>query len=101
MPTLVQFDFPMQGPWGTAMATAFRDLAVIMAGRPVSGGRSGRRTRPTRRAAASTYSRTRTPRYVEEHTARLEGFGVKDIRARVFEVNEPLTEMTRGPLGGA
>ena len=39
--------------------------------------------------------------YVEEHTARLEGFGVKDIRARVFEVNESLTEMTRGPLGGA
>ena len=37
--------------------------------------------------------------YVEEHTARLEGFGVTDIRAKVFQVNEPLTELTRGPVG--
>ena len=37
--------------------------------------------------------------YVEEHTARLEGFGVTDIRAKLFQVNEPLTELTRGPVG--
>ena len=37
--------------------------------------------------------------YVEEHTARLEGFGVTDIRAKVFQVNGPLTALTRGPVG--
>ena len=37
--------------------------------------------------------------YLEEHTARLEGFGVTDIRAKLFHVNEPLTALTRGPLG--
>ncbi|MCS7006539.1 MAG: monooxygenase [Gaiellaceae bacterium] len=36
--------------------------------------------------------------YLDEHTRRLESFGITDIRARVFDVNEPLTEITRGPL---
>ena len=30
MPTLVQFDFPMRGPWGEEMSTAFGDLASII-----------------------------------------------------------------------
>ena len=34
MPTLVQFDFPMQGPWGDEMAAAFRDLATIIGRSP-------------------------------------------------------------------
>ncbi|MFO7571885.1 MAG: YdhR family protein [Gaiellaceae bacterium] len=37
--------------------------------------------------------------YLEEHTGLLEGFGIGDNRARVFDVNEPLTDVTRGPLG--
>ena len=103
MPTLVQFDFPMQGPWGDEMAVAFRDLAVIIGRAP------GLRWKiwtenETEETGGGIYlfeDEDSARAYVEEHTARLEGFGVKDIRARVFEVNEPLTEMTRGPLGGA
>ena len=30
MPTLLQFDFPMRGPWGDEMAAAFGDLADII-----------------------------------------------------------------------
>ena len=30
MPTLLQFDFPMKGPWGDDLAEAFRDLAAII-----------------------------------------------------------------------
>jgi hypothetical protein len=103
MPTLVQFDFPMQGPWGDEMATAFRDLAGIISRSP------GLRWKiwtenETEQTGGGIYlfeDEDSARAYVEEHTARLEGFGVKDIRARVFEVNESLTEMTRGPLGGA
>ena len=29
----------------------------------------------------------------------MQGFGVTDIRAKTFHVNEPLTAITRGPLG--
>lgn len=34
--------------------------------------------------------------YATMHTKRLEGFGVTCIRARFFDVNEPLTATTRG-----
>ena len=36
--------------------------------------------------------------YATMHTQRLEGFGVTGIRARFFDVNEPLTATTRGPV---
>jgi hypothetical protein len=101
MPTLVQFDFPMQGPWGEEMATAYRELAELIAAAPglrwkiwteneregTGGGIYLFDDEPSARA------------YVEEHTRRLEGFGVTDIRARVFDVNDPLTAITRGPVG--
>lgn len=37
-------------------------------------------------------------RYVQEHTARLQSFGIKDIWARQFAVNQPLTQITRGNI---
>ena len=37
--------------------------------------------------------------YREMHTARLASFGITDIRAKSFAVNEPLSIITRGPLG--
>ena len=101
MPTLVQFDFPMQGPWGDELAAAFKDLATIIGRAP------GLRWKiwtenEAEETAGGIYlfdDDESAAAYVEEHTARLEGFGVKDIRAKVFRVNEPLTEVTRGPLG--
>jgi hypothetical protein len=35
---------------------------------------------------------------MEEQTARLEGFGITDVRAKLFHVNEPLTAITDGPV---
>jgi RimJ/RimL family protein N-acetyltransferase len=100
VPTLLQFDFPMKGPWGEEMAAAFRDLAGIIERSPglrwkiwtenedegVGGG-------------IYLFEDDETAQeYLDEHTARLEGFGVKDIRARMFHVNEALTEVTHGPV---
>jgi hypothetical protein len=34
MATLVQFDFPMQGPWGAEMAAAYDGLARLIADAP-------------------------------------------------------------------
>jgi hypothetical protein len=36
--------------------------------------------------------------YADEQTARLEGFGITDIRAKLFHVNEPLTAINGGPV---
>jgi hypothetical protein len=100
MPTLVQFDFPMKGPWGEEMAVAFKDLAGIIGRAP------GLRWKiwtenENDESGGGIYlfeDDESALAYIEEHTARLEGFGVTDIRARLFHVNEPLTELTRGPL---
>jgi hypothetical protein len=103
MPTLVQFDFPTKGPWGDEMADAFRDLADIIGRSPglrwkiwtenedegISGGIYLFEDDECALA------------YVEEHTARLAGFGITDLRATVFQVNEPLTELTRGPVAAS
>ena len=34
-------------------------------------------------------------RYLDKHTKRLESFGYKDIRAKIFSVNEPLSLITK------
>ena len=36
--------------------------------------------------------------YATRHRARLESFGIKRIRALFFDVNGPLSEITRGPV---
>jgi Putative mono-oxygenase ydhR len=100
MPTLLQFDFPMAGPWGEEMATAFEDLAAIIERAP------GLRWKiwtenEGEGVGGGIYlfeDDESALAYLEEHTARLEGFGVKDIRAKLLHVNEPLTELTRGPV---
>lgn len=100
MPTILQIDFPASGPWGEEMASAFSDLARVIADTP------GLRWKVWTESASSgeaggvyLFDDERAARaYLDEHTRRLESFGITGIRARVFDVNEPLTEITRGPL---
>jgi len=100
MPTVLQIDFPMPGPWGEEMANAFGDLAGIIGRAPglrwkiwteneeegVGGGIYLFEDDESAKA------------YLEEQTARLEGFGIADIRAKVFDVNEGLTAVNNGPV---
>jgi hypothetical protein len=100
VPTLVQFDFPMAGPWGDEMAEAFRDLAGIIGRSP--GLRWKIWTENEDESAGGgiyLFEDDESARaYVEEHTARLEEFGITDVRARLFHVNEPLTAINGGPV---
>ena len=36
--------------------------------------------------------------YLNMHAARLKGFGITEIHAKIFDVNDTLTTITRGPL---
>lgn len=101
MPTLLQIDFPMSGPWGDEMATAFADLARLISETPGLRWKVWTESEATGEGGGIyLFDDERSARsYLEEHTKRLEGFGISGIRARVFDVNEPLTEITRGPLG--
>jgi len=101
MPVLLQFDFPMNGPWGAEMAEALRGLAQDIAGA------SGLRWKVWTENAAEGRAggiylfddRASADAYRAMHSARLAAFGIKDIRALTFDVNEPLSAITRGPLG--
>ena len=98
--TLLQFDFPFPGPWGAALAAALRDLAEGIAATPglrwkiwtenTEEGRAGGIYLFEDAAAADAY---RTM-----HMARLAAFGVADVRAMSFAVNEQLSRIDRAPL---
>jgi hypothetical protein len=97
---LVQFDFPFQGPFGEEMATALDGLARSIVEEPgfiwkiwtenAASGEGGGiylfHDEPSARA------------YVAKHTDRLGQFGITSVRAKIFDVNAPLTAITRGPL---
>ena len=100
MPTVLQIDFPMPGPWGEEMANAFGDLAGIIGRAP------GLRwkiwtEKEEEGVGGGIYlfeDDESAKAYLEEQTARLEGFGIADIRAKVFDVNEGLTAVNNGPV---
>lgn len=100
MPVLLQFDFPAEGPWGHDMTEAFSDLAKDIATTPgfrwkiwteneSSGEQGGIYLFDDEESARA---------YMTMHTERLQSFGVRDIRAKVFQVNEGLSEIDNGPI---
>ena len=100
MPVLLQFDFPYQGPFGPEMSAAMEGLSREIAEEPGllwkiwtesrSEARSGGIYLFTDEASARAYQ--------EKHTVRLGQFGIREIRALLFDVNEPLSRITRAPL---
>jgi hypothetical protein len=37
-------------------------------------------------------------KYLEMHTARLKGFGIPSVNAKIFQVNEALSAIDNGPV---
>ena len=100
MATLLQIDFPMPGPWGEEMAAAFGDLAGIIGRAPGLRWKIWTENKEEG-VGGGVYlfeDEDSAKAYLEEQTARLEGFGIADIRAKVFDVNEGLTALNNGPL---
>lgn len=100
MPTILQVDFPFSGPWGEEGTAALSGLADVIAAAPglrwkiwtenQSAGVSGGIYCFDDEASARAY--------MAEHEARLTGFGITDIRAMFFDVNEGLTKINGGPV---
>lgn len=99
-PTLLQFDFPYTGPWGAAMSAAMAELAQDIAGEDGLLWKIWTENEATGRAGGIYLfaDAASAERYRDKHAARLQGFGVRDIVAHSFAVNQPLTQTTRGPL---
>lgn len=98
--TLLQIDFPFAGPWGEALSAAMAGLAADIAGEQGLLWKIWTESSATGRAGG-IYLFTdpaSAQRYLEKHSARLKAFGIDGIVAHAFDVNEKLTQVTRGPL---
>ena len=101
MPVLLQIDFPFSGPYGAELAAAMNDLATSISREPGLLWKIWTEN-PQTREAGGIYlfqDRTSAEAYCTMHTERLRSFGITQARSRLFEVNAPLSKITRGPTG--
>ena len=100
MAVLVQVNFPMQGPWGSEMAEAFRGLAESINAEPGFIWKVGIEDEQAGRSGGIYLFDTRdhAEAYVAMHTERLAGFGITEVSATFSDVNEPLSTLNRATL---
>lgn len=97
---LLQVDFPYQGPFGNEMSEAMKGLAEDIATEPGLIWKIWTESEQDKMAGGIYLfdNETDARRYVEKHTARLQAFGITDIRALILTTNDPLSRIDRAPL---
>lgn len=97
---LVQIDYLFPGPWGDEMAEALADLAHRIADVPGLVCKVWTENQETGEAGGIYLfeDEASLDAYLEPKIERLKEFGIQGIRARKFDINEPLTHITRGRL---
>jgi quinol monooxygenase YgiN len=98
MAVLLQVEFKMDGPFGDEMAEQFADLAES-----INEEEGFIRKIWTEKAedqeAGGIYifdTQENAEKYLEMHEERLKEMGVPDLRAKIFDINDKLTEITKG-----
>lgn len=94
-------DFPHQEPWGNEMATSqMTELVESITKEPGFIWKIWTENKENTSAGGVYLFNTRenAEKYLEKHSERLTQWGYKDIRGRVFETNEKLSEIGRAPL---
>lgn len=97
---LVQFDFAYDGPFGSEMTEAMDGLARSIADEPGFIWKIWTENR-AEREAGGIYLFADEPSaraYMAKHAARLGEIGIENVNAKVFDVNVPLTAITKGPV---
>jgi hypothetical protein len=100
MTYLLQVDFPYQGPWGDEMAKAMTALAQSIAQEPGLLWKLWTEN-PATGEAGGIYlfsDRPSAEAYLTMHSARLKSFGVHQVNAKIFAVNNTLSLIDRAPL---
>jgi hypothetical protein len=100
MAYLLQVDFGMEGPFGEEMVEAFTDLANSINQEEGFILKIWTES-PETKESGGIYlfeSKETAEKYLDMHTKRLAGFGINQVRGKIFAVNSKLTEMTHGPL---
>lgn len=94
---LLQIDFPMEGPFGEEMTKAFMDLAKDIATEEGLVWKIWTQNEKTKEAGGIYMFEDieNANRYLKKHTQRLNSFGIKNIVAKIFDVNIPLSHIDK------
>lgn len=98
MLTLVVFEFPYNGPWGTDMTAAMQGLARDIAQEEGLAWKVWTEAQE-RGTAGGIYlfkDKQAAQRYIKKHTTRLAEFGITGVDSRIFDVNADLTALDHG-----
>lgn len=100
MAYILQVDFKMEGPFGSEMAESFSDLAKSINEEDGLIWKIWTENREEKEAGGIYLfeSKETAQKYVEMHTARLKGFGIDPVNAKIFEVNDELSKINHGPI---
>jgi hypothetical protein len=98
--TLLQFDFPFDGPWAGALSAQLEGLAHDIATEDGLIWKIWTENESQHRAGGIYLfaDPTAAERYRRKHEARLSAFGIDQVVARSFAVNTQLSAVTRAPL---
>lgn len=93
---LLQVDFPHIGPFGHELTTAMSELAKDIANEPGLISKLWTENEETKEAGGVYIfdNLNDTERYLKKHTERLLSFGYKNIRGKIFTINEELSELS-------
>ena len=103
MPTLLQFNFMHPGPFGSQRIDALQDLARSIAEEPGFLWKIWIENEERKEGGGIylfTDEATATA-YLKKHTERLGKLGATGISAKMFDVNEDLSQITRGPIAAS
>lgn len=90
---LLQIDFPIQGPFGKEMSVAFEDLAKDITTEEGFIWKIWTENAQNKEAGGIYLfeDEENANRYLQKHTKRLNSFGIEGIKAKIFDVNLPLS----------
>ena len=100
MTTLLQIDFPHQGPFGEQMAEALSGLAQSISREPGFLWKIWTENEASQEGGGIYLfeDRASAEAYLAMHSARLKEFGVPAVNAKLFDVNNTLSSITNGPI---
>jgi len=100
MPVLLQIDFPSTGPFAQEMTQAFTSLAESINQETGLIWKIWTENNDTQEAGGVYLfdSMENAKSYLAMHSARLDSFGITNIRSKIFQVNTDLSKINHAPL---
>lgn len=90
----------MDGPFGEDMANSFQNLARSINDEEGVIWKVWTENEETKESGGVYLFKTKesAEKYLTMHTARLTSFGIRDIRGKIFKVNEALSAINHAPI---